>query len=120
MQEMPTSSRIPSTSTSGPIGAGLAARLLLLIGVLAGCAAPQSGADLERQADCGRQADQQFNKQNRYQLSEEDQSSTPYSSSGLIGVPNKGLNDEYRRDRLVDDCLHSASETTPVLLPGRN
>ena len=97
-------------------GIGLAATLL----VLAGCAAPRSSADLERQTECGREADQQFNKQNRYQLSEEDQSSSPYSSNGLIGVPNKGLNDEYRRDRLVDDCLHSAPETTPALVPGRN
>ena len=110
------SSRNHPTSFRGPFGIGLAAALLLL----AGCVAPRSGADLERQTECGQQADQQFNKQNRYQLSEEDQSSSPFSSSGLIGVPNKGLNDEYRRDRLVDDCLHSAPETTPALLPGRN
>ena len=110
------SSRNYPTSIRGPFGLGLAAALLLLTG----CAAPRSGADLERQTECGQQADQQFNKQNRYQLSEEDQSSSPFSSNGLIGVPNKGLNDEYRRDRLVDDCLHSAPETTPALLPGRN
>ena len=94
--------------------------VLLLCGGLAGCTAPQSSADLERQQECGRQADQEFNKQNRYQLSEEDQSSSPFSSSGLIGVPNKGLNDEYRRDNLVDDCLHAAPETTPTIVPGRN
>ncbi len=88
--------------------------------VLGGCAAPQDGAQLDRQQECGRQADQEFNKQNRYQLSEEDQSSSPFSSSGLIGVPNKGLADQYRRDRLVDDCLHSAPETTPTILPNRS
>ena len=108
--------RTSSTSIRRPPGVGLAAALLLL----AGCTAPRSSADLERQTECGHEADQQFNKQNRYQLSEEDQSSSPFSSNGLIGVPNKGLNDEYRRDRLVDDCLHSAPETTPALLPSRN
>ena len=85
--------------------------------LLAGCSRPETSADLERRQDCTRQADQEFNKQNRYQLSEEDQSSTPFSSSGLIGVPNKGLSDQYRRDRMVDDCLHSTPDTAPTILP---
>ncbi len=110
----PATSCPPRCAWPAPLAA------ILLGGLLAGCAARESSADLERQQACGRQADQEFNKQNRYQLSVEDQSSSPFSSSGLIGVPNKGLSDEYRRDRLVDDCLHTAPETTPTILPGRN
>ena len=93
---------------------------ILLGNVLAGCSRPQTSADIERRQDCTRQADQEFNKQNRYQLYEEDQSSTPFSSSGLIGVPNKGLSDQYRRDQMVDDCLHSMPENEPTILPGRS
>ena len=62
----------------------------LIIAILAGgCSAPQTSADIERRQDCTRQADQEFNKQNRYLMSEEDQSATPFSSSGMIGVTNR-------------------------------
>ena len=82
----------------------------ILLAPLAGCGEKRSSAELERQQACGQQADRQFEKQNRYLLSERDQTSTPFSSSFLPGDPTRGLNDQYSRDRMVDDCLHSLSD----------
>jgi hypothetical protein len=65
-------------------------------------------AEMSHEQSCGQQADRQFDKQNRYLMSEQDQSATPFSSSGVIGDTSHGLDDQYRRDRMVDDCLHSA------------
>lgn len=76
--------------------------------LLGGCTPPQSEADQEHERSCGQQADRQFDKQNRYLMSEQDQSTSPFSSSGTIGNTSQGLDDQYRRDRMVDDCLHSA------------
>jgi hypothetical protein len=78
----------------------------LLLG-LSGCAHPLSSADVERQTDCRAQADRQYEKQNRYLMSEQDQTSTPYSSHGIPGDTTSGLSDVYRRDRAVDACMHS-------------
>lgn len=103
-----------------PRPAGLVAslpRALLLAMLVGGCTAPQSTADLQRQQACGQQADRQFEKQNRYLMSEQDQSSSPFSSNGTIGITSQGLDDQYHRDNMVDDCLHSAPGTEPTMLP---
>ncbi len=106
--------------TTRPAGPRHAASVLaagVLLGFLAGCAHPQSSAELEQQQACGQQADRQFEKQNRYLLSERDQTDTPFSSSGLPGNTTEGLNDQYSRDRMVDDCMHSLSGTEPTIRP---
>ena len=72
-----------------------------------GCGSQLSPADLERQQDCRTQADHLFDQQNRYLMSERSQTDTPFSSSGMPGDPSRGLDDQYRRDRMVDDCTHS-------------
>ena len=89
----------------------------VLAGLAAGCTQPRSSAELEQQQACGQQADRQFEKQNRYLLSERDQTDTPFSSSGLPGDTTRGLNDQYGRDRAVDDCMHSLSGTEPTIRP---
>lgn len=96
--------------------ADVAAACVLLC-LLAGCGQPRTGAELEQQQACGQQADRQFEKQNRYLLSERDQTDTPFSSSGLPGDTTQGLNDQYGRDRMVDDCMHSLSGTEPTIRP---
>lgn len=85
-----------------------------LVGLLSlgACAArTASPGDLDRQADCRAQVDRQYEKQNRYLLSEQDQTGTPYSSHGIPGDTTSGLGDLYRRDRNIDDCMRS---TDPV------
>jgi hypothetical protein len=84
-------------------------RLVILAALLqlGGCGSRLSSADLERQQDCRTQADHLFDQQNRYLMSERSQTDTPFSSSGMPGDPTRGLDDQYRRDRMVDDCLHS-------------
>lgn len=86
----------------------VAALPMALLLLLAGCAPRASEAEMAHEQSCGQQADRQFDKQNRYLMSEQDQSATPFSSSGVIGDTSHGLDDQYRRDRMVDDCLHSA------------
>ena len=97
--------------TSGIVAAGA------LLGFLAGCAPQRTGAELEQQQACGQQADRQFEKQNRYLMSERDQTDTPFSSSGMPGNTTQGLNDQYSRDRMVDDCMHTLSGTEPTVRP---
>jgi hypothetical protein len=72
---------------------------------------------MEQQQACGQQADRQFEKQNRYLMSEQDQTGTPFSSRGLPGDPTQGLSDQYHRDRMVDDCMHSTPGTEPAIRP---
>ncbi len=96
-------------------GAGIAA--LVLLASLGGCGQPRTSAELEQQQTCGQQADRQFEKQNRYLMSERDQTDTPFSSSGLPGNTTQGLNDQYSRDRMVDDCMHSLAGTEPTVRP---
>ncbi len=105
------------TPRAGPRHAAGVVVACLLLSPLAGCSQPRSGAELERQQACGQQADRQFEKQNRYLMSERDQTATPFSSSGLPGDPTRGLNDQYGRDRMVDDCMHSLSGTEPTVRP---
>ena len=101
----------------GPRRATGIAAVCVLLSFLAGCGQPRTGAEQERQQACGQQADRQFEKQNRYLMSERDQTATPFSSSGLPGDPTRGLNDQYGRDRMVDDCMHSLSGTEPTVRP---
>ena len=85
--------------------------LVVLLSLGACAAHALSPADLDRQADCRAQVDRQYEKQNRYLLSEQDQTGTPYSSHGFAGDTTSGLSDLYRRDRNIDDCMRS---TDPV------
>jgi hypothetical protein len=86
-------------------------RLVVLLSLGACAAQTLSPADLDRQEDCRAQVDRQYEKQNRYLLSEQDQTGTPYSSHGFPGDTTSGLGDLYRRDRNIDACMRS---TDPV------
>lgn len=92
----------------GRYGVATAAALLACLS-LNECARPMSSAELDRQTDCRTQVDRQYEKQNRYLLSEQAQTGTPYSSHGIPGDTTDGLGDLYRRDRNVDACLHSTT-----------
>ena len=93
---------------------GAAAAFLFAAG---GCARTQSSTELQAQQTCGQQADRQFEKQNRYLMSEQDQTATPFSSRGMPGDTSQGLSDQYHRDRMVDDCMHSVPDGEPTLRP---
>jgi len=90
---------------------------MLSTGLLGACAAQRNDAELGRQQDCRRQADRQFEKQNRYLLSEQDQSASPFSSNGTVGITSQGLGDLFHRDQAVDDCLHTVDTGEPIIRP---
>jgi hypothetical protein len=96
--------------------AGLA--LLPLLAVLAGCDRTRlTPEDREAVADCRSESDRIFAARNRYQLSEPDNTGTPYSGSGQVTAPSSGLSDQYEREQLVDRCLARGSAGEKVV-PG--
>jgi hypothetical protein len=106
------------------------AALMLALGAgatLAGCA-PRSAThgDAVTRATCQQRADQIFAMRNPEQRYAQDvyQTSTrdaPFSSFGLNGMTDRGLGDQYARDKLYDDCLKSTGGgvgPTPAAPPG--
>jgi hypothetical protein len=100
------------------VRAVLPALLLLAIG---GCASsPQNGAvaraDSTTLASCRASTNRAFDRQNRYQISERDQTASPFSTSGDTGITSRGLSDRYQFDNQLASCL-SASGGDAALPP---
>ena len=97
----------------------------VLILATAGCASsPQnsavSRADSTTLASCRASTNQAFNRQNRYQISERDQTASPFSTSGDTGITTRGLSQRYDYDNQLQSCLSasggdagSAATSTP-------
>ncbi len=119
---MPFDAASPASRPRPPValctrGRIRAALLLTAIAAapLAGCGLyqPISSDDREANRACTAEADRVFAAQNRYQLSERDQSSTPYSGSALPSNPSAGLSDRYEQEQMVDKCMaRTAGEPT--------
>jgi hypothetical protein len=75
---------------------------------------PPSAEDREARRDCDAEADRIFAARNRYQISERDQSDTPYAGNTLPSNPTAGLSDQYEQDRLVDTCLAHGGAGAPT------
>ncbi len=87
-------------------------RPLLLLLMLAGCAARQSAAELATEDACERQANQLEDEQDRGRLIADDQSLSPFSSSGLPDDPSQGLSALYAHDQEVDGCVTKRTSST--------
>lgn len=84
----------------------------LLGALLAGCAmsGPQTHASAAQRAACARRADAVFTEQHRGAVYASDayvssMRDSPFSGTGLAGVPNAGLSDRYDRDKIQSACL---------------
>jgi hypothetical protein len=101
----------------------LACVALLLLTSLGGCTFGSGGGgrmtadDREAVADCGKQSDRIYAARNRYELSEQDTSNTPFSGNTLPYNPAAGLRDQYERDQYLDDCLNRSAAGDAVV-PG--
>lgn len=84
----------------------------LLCGV-AGCGPRETDQQLATEDYCRQAANRVFDTQHRDDLlSSEDQTDSPLSSTGLPGVPNKGLSDQYIHENRVDDCIARRTAAT--------
>jgi hypothetical protein len=99
------------------IGAPLLA--VLALGSLAGCGLyqPVTSEDREAASACNAEADRVFAAQNRYQLSERDQSNAPYAGNTLPSNPTAGLSDRYEEGQYVDHCLARSAAGAPASQP---
>lgn len=79
---------------------------------LAGCGPRPSAQELATEDYCRAAASRVFDAQHRDLLSEEDQSSSPLSSTGLPGVPDKGLSDQFIHENRVDNCIARRTAAT--------
>ncbi len=94
----------------------------LFIACLAGCTPPPQTAATRASAaalaSCRQSADSSFQRQNRYLLSERDQTDTPFSTSGLSGITTRGLGQRYDYDNQLSSCLAASdadnSQTAPA------
>ncbi len=86
--------------------------LLLPVLVVAGCGPRESEQQLATEDYCRQAANRIFDAQHRDLLSEEDQTDSPFSSTGLPGVPDKGLSDQYIHENRVDDCVARRTAAT--------
>ncbi len=86
--------------------------LLILVGGLASCGPRESDQQLATEDYCRQAANRVFDQQHRDLLSEEDQTDDPRSSTGLPGVPDKGLSDQYIHENRVDDCIARRTAAT--------
>jgi hypothetical protein len=119
---MPFNAAAPAARSrpSAPVCCQGRFRAALLLGAiaaapLAGCGLyqPISSDDREANRACTAEADRVFAAQNRYLLSERDQSNTPYSGSALPSNPSAGLSDRYEQEQMVDKCMaRTAGEPT--------
>jgi hypothetical protein len=90
--------------------------LLTLAPALGACAfggPPPSAEDRDTRRDCNAEADRIYAAQNRYQMSERDQSDSPYAGNTLPSNPTAGLSDQYEQDKLVDSCLARGGAGSP-------
>jgi len=93
------------------LGPGLGLGLGLLIG---GCAydPPRSAQELANEDACRTMANRVYDAQHRDLLTREDQSLTPFSSSGSIATPDQGLSDLYAHETRVNDCIARKTSAT--------
>ena len=86
---------------------------------LGGCGLyhPVTAEDRDATATCNAEVDRVFAAQNRYQLSERDQSNSPYSADTLPNNPSAGLSDRYQQDQMVDKCLARSAGGVPASEP---
>ena len=86
---------------------------VLLVLMAAGCS-PRPSTTASRGtaaavASCRADTNRAFDRQNRYLLSERDQTANPYSTSGDTGVTTSGLTQRYDYDTQLADCLASSN-----------
>ena len=101
-----------------PRRAALAAPALLAL-LLARCATPESHADAVTEAACRARADQVFvmrhpdavYSQDTYISSLRD---APFSTSGGLSLPNRGLSDDYEYHQLYQGCLDGTGPVGPT------
>ncbi len=87
--------------------------LLTLVLALAACGPRESEQQLATEDYCRQAANRVFDAQHRDDLlSQEDQTDDPRSSTGLPGVPNRGLSDQYIHENRVDDCIARRTAAT--------
>jgi hypothetical protein len=87
---------------------------------LTGCGAfyhPVSAEDREAVTTCRADADRMFAAQNRYLISERDQSAAPFGGNQLPPNPSTGLSDQYQQDQMVDKCLARSAASSPSDTP---
>lgn len=93
-------------------------RAAILIASLAvascGFTPPRSPERLDALAGCRAEANRIYSAQNRDQLSERDESASPFAANTLPSDPNRGLADRYRYEQLEDDCLAGRTATIPA------
>jgi hypothetical protein len=96
----------------------LAGALLALsaASAVAGCGLyqPVTAEDRDASSACNVEADRVFAAQNRYQLSERDQSNSPYAGNTLPSNPTAGLSDRYQEGQYVDNCLARSAAGQPA------
>lgn len=92
-------------------GIGIAIGIALLTG---GCAydPPHSAQELANEDACRAMANRVYDAQHRDLLIREDQSLTPFSSSGSIATPDQGLSDVYAHETMVDNCIARKTSAT--------
>jgi hypothetical protein len=75
---------------------------------------PQDRADQQAQAACRERADEIYAQQNRGAIyAQQDDRSSPFSSSYSPGVTTRGLGERYGRDTMISDCVRNAAARTP-------
>lgn len=89
---------------------------------LASCGAPLPQTPASRSsaaavASCRASTEAAFNRQNRYLLSERDQTDTPFSTSGLPGVTTRGLTQRYDYDNDLQNCLAASNASSAAATP---
>ncbi len=81
----------------------------LLVLLAAGCTrppqTPATRASAAAVASCRSSANQAFDRQNRFLLSERSTTDSPFSTSGDPGVTTRGLTERYDYDTQLQSCL---------------
>ncbi|WP_158743782.1 hypothetical protein [Acidisphaera sp. L21] len=92
------------------------AALPALLVLLAGCTSSSSSSpsavnrsNVAAVASCRASTNQAFDRQNRYLISERDQTASPFSMNGNPGVTTRGLTDKYDYDNALQSCLAASS-----------
>lgn len=75
---------------------------------------PQTHATAVDRAACRQRAEEVYRMQNSGEEFRADSYATsirdaPFAGSGVAGLPNRGLDSRFARERLFDDCLNSSA-----------